>query len=74
MMATKAARRARNERQRQADIARTEAALAITCPVCKTAPGIWCGPVLDHFVSHPVTPWMHERRYAHTEQKGAEDG
>lgn len=62
-MATKAARRARRERQRQAHLASTATALAITCPVCKTAPGTWCGPVLAHAVFRPITPWMHERRY-----------
>lgn len=68
-MVTKAARRARRERQRQAYIAGTEAALAVTCPTCKTAPGIWCGPVLSHAVFRTITPWMHERRYISTSKE-----
>jgi hypothetical protein len=68
-MATKAARRARRDRRRLADLTRTEAALATTCPRCKTAPGIWCGPVLTHAVLRPITPWMHEQRYITTSKE-----
>lgn len=62
-------RRARRQRRRDVELARTEAALAITCPTCKAAPGIWCGPVLSHAVFRPVTPWMHERRYSPTSKE-----
>lgn len=58
-------RRARR-RARQQAAQLTHAALARTCPTCKTAPGIWCGPVLSHAVFGPITPWMHEQRYTAT--------
>lgn len=45
-----------------------EEALAIKCPACGVKAGVWCGPVLDHFVFHPITPWMHERRYRASQQ------
>lgn len=56
------------ERRRQASLASTEVALAIACPTCKTAPGIWCGPVLTSPPFTYITPWMHERRYRTTKE------
>jgi hypothetical protein len=55
--------KARKERQRAAQIARSETALAITCPACGAKPGVWC------FWRHLLGPDMHERRYAATSKE-----
>lgn len=52
------------------NISKHEEALAIKCPACGMRAGVWCGPVLDRAVFHPITTWMHERRYRKS-QEGA---
>ncbi|WP_447643195.1 hypothetical protein [Nocardioides zeae] len=60
--------RARRARRHERQEAAQRAALAVRCPACRAAPGVWCGPVLSHAVFHTITPWMHERRYAITKE------